>query len=326
LAALLLPGAGHLLQGARWTGAALAALFASAIATALVHLGIGLSLFESPLGSLLFGALLRASLLIYAFSVLDSYLRSTSQGDPRRRNAVLLNLLFPGSGQLWIGRYAAAATGFGALALLLFIGRNPAPYLDLILVVIQSMAALSVYHQLMQEEQRGPQTPPQPGRPDEQVASAQISVLIVLVTAVIASGWTLKLRWVDYSALSIPAKATKVRRTLRGLKLEVTALALKLEVIGEGWERGSQKHGALFRARHRLGASLMLGVDPIEPFVRFDRYLQLLRVRLEEAGYTATTSMKPHQRGGHPRAEATFQRKDGGAQRSAVVTSPTCSS
>ena len=281
---LLLPGLGHLLVGCRGAGAFLALSFLVGLGLALFHLLSGLQIFESTLGSYLFGALLRALVLLWGFAALDTYLRLTRQGDAHRRMATLANLLLPGAGYLVARAWLRAASSLLLLVALLYFARLPSRALDYIYLGFQAITAIGVYHQLAMAEfeaRRDQPTPPAP----IQMPATQILLLVQLMGAAVLFGWIVQLRMIDYDRFRIGADDVKLRREDGALHISLPSHGLGLVLSGRGWLRGKAGDGSIFRTRHKLGATLLLGVEPILPFVRKDAYLKSLRRRMTEQGY-----------------------------------------
>lgn len=281
---LLLPGLGQLLLGSRAAGAFLSVSFLAGLGLALVHLLSGLRIFESTLGSYLFGALLRALALLWAFAALDTYLRRTQQGNATRRLAVLANLLVPGAGYLLARAWLRAASSLLLLVALLYFARLPSRALDYIYLGFQAITAVGVYHQLAMAEFEARRDLPTPA-PATQVPAIQILLLIQLMTAAVLFGWFVQLRLIDYDRFRIGADDVKVTREDGALHVALPSHGLSLAITGRGWQRGKAGDGSIFRTRHELGATLLLGVEPILPFVRPDAYLRSLRRRMTEQGY-----------------------------------------
>ena len=285
LASMAAPGLGHLVARKPAIGALILVCFGAGLAVAVFHLTRGMAFFESSLGGFLFPVLLRGLVVLHLFAAFDAYVWALDpDGDlslPRRRRAVLLNALAPGTGYLLARAWIRAATGLALLALVLVFARSGRhPYLDLIFMGMQAVMAVAVYHRLGSEAQarldregRGaPELPAAPG--------AQIALLLLSTAALFAVGF------VAHRALpgvhGVTSKDVKVLPDAAGIRLGVPTLGLSLVAAGDGWiANASPTSGLLFEARHRQGASLMLGLQPIPGFMRRERYLRRVRQWME---------------------------------------------
>ena len=291
LLSLLWPGAGHALLARRGYGTGIsAALFAVGFLLcaggSLVHFASGIGLFASYRGSFFVGVLLRGALLLYVFGGLDAYLRATHQGNARRRGAVLLNLLAPGLGYLAVGRWHSALIGIGASALCIHLSRNPSNVLDAIFVGVQLISALGVFMLQTKAELATDAGPPPLLDPHDQVPLAQLLLLGLGTAAVLLAGWSLLARTNNYGALAVRREEIRLERRAGGISVNVPRHAAELVTFGEGWSVEASFGGALFAARHELGATLLWGVEPLVPFCGKRRYLHRVQRRVEASGYT----------------------------------------
>jgi len=315
LAAAIVPGAGHLVAGKTRLGLVLLAAMAAGVTVAVLHLTRGVGLLESHLGGFLFPVLLRALIVLHAFSVLDAYVwgvdpRAT-RSFPARRQAVLLNLLVPGSGYLFARAWLRMGTGLALLVLVLVFARaGRHPYLDVIYVGMQAIMAIAVYHQMSMRLQaeldhKGRDAP----RPLPRVGGGQVVAMLVCVAAAGA------FCYVVYQALPGTTSLTvkdidPPRRTSSGVELRVPRLGFSM-IAGSDWEVTSNPgEGYLFEAR-KGGAHLMVGVQEIPSFVRRERILDRVRKRMESQGLTHQRSLDL-KLGGRPAVEMRFAGRDEG--------------
>jgi type IV secretory pathway TrbD component len=285
LASFVVPGLGHILARKTATGALILLAFGAGLAVAILHLTQGLSPFESKLGGFLFPVLLRGLILLHVFAVFDAYVWGVDpKGDlslPRRRQAVLLNLLVPGAGYLVARAWIRAATGLALLTLVLFFARSGShPYLDLIFVGMQAIMTVAVYHQMgaAAQAELDKQSRPAPDLP--KVPAAQVILLLAATLAVFGFGYVLQraLPGVTY----VTQKDIQVRPGEGGIRFAVPKLGLSMTAAGTDWvANATPTSGLLFEAQHKRGASLMVGLQPIPNFVRKERYLGRVREWME---------------------------------------------
>jgi chromate transport protein ChrA len=211
-----------------------------------------------------------------------------------RRLAVALNLLAPGTGYL-VGRtWLRAATALAVLALLLFFARSGRlPYLDIIFVGMQAVMGGLVYLQLRVAAEREAEATGQlaalPRRAE--APAAQVVCLIAVVAAIIIAGLVTE-RSVPRSELrNLSREDIKTRSSVAGIKLEIPPLGLSLWARGPGWTLQTGSSEFLFRAQHRAGGQLMLGVQKIYPFERTRRMERRLRAWLEAKGLVHQRTM-----------------------------------
>lgn len=280
VAAALIPGAGHLLLK-RPALAALLFVFQGACATAaVVHLTQELAFFYADPGSFLFGVLLRSMAVVYAFSVIDAYIRAVdpagSISPPKRRWAVLLNLLVPGAGYIYIRAWIGAVGGLALVTL--FLWRSTIPYLDLVFILLQGVLALVVYRRVRLQEVGPDHEPGEPmmaGDPLPQVGAGQIVALVTSVVATVVFCGVVLLR-LPVPQLGLTFTSARVKPTHDRIKLAVPDLGLTMDVMGAGWSHVAKKPGKLFWAEHRgekVDARLYLNVRPIPVFMSREYYL-----------------------------------------------------
>jgi hypothetical protein len=286
LASLLLPGAGHLLAGYRRIGAVILLAFGLGAAVSLTHLLSGLRTFEDALGAFAFGALLRGVVVVWGFAALDVYLRGMALGDARRRANTVANFLLPGAGYLLARSWMRAGSSALVLIVVVYVGRLPNRYLDLIFVGFQLITAFGVYHQQAMATLEAERDQPSLAPHVDHLPLAQIQLLVQLMAAAALFGWIVLLRMNDVSLLRVVDQDVTVRRRAVGLQVRLEKHQLSFIAMGSGWKhRPGVDGGAFFRARHQLGASLVLGVQPVLPFVRPERYLLAIQRQLESSGY-----------------------------------------
>ncbi|PID37639.1 MAG: hypothetical protein CSA24_01990 [Deltaproteobacteria bacterium] len=286
LVSALLPGLGHLMSGHRRLGAVLGGGFALGAAIAFFHLFSGLAIFESALGSFAFGALLRGLTLLWAFGSLDVYLRGLGLGDASRRANTVANFLLPGAGYLLARSWVRGGSSVLVMIVVVYVGRLPNRYLDLIFIGFQLIAAFGVYHQQAMAQLERERDQPRLVPHVDHLPVVQIQLLVQLMAAAVLFGWIVLLRMNDVSLLRISDDDVVVRRRVGGIAVKLDSHQLSFMATGSGWkhQRGVDG-GAFFRARHQLGASLVLGVQPVLPFVRSERYLLAVQRQLEGSGY-----------------------------------------
>jgi hypothetical protein len=288
IAAALLPGAGHLILRQSLHGLLLLTASALGGAAAAGHLGWGLELFESPLGAFLFGVLLRALAILYAYSVIDVYFRAVSPAHAddegaRMRLAVLLNLLVPGVGYLITRAWLRAVTGLALLALVLFFAKaGTNRYIDIVFLVLQLIMAFAVLRQqTIEREKEAEQQARRP--PPIKAPVAQIVVLVTSVAAVLACGFIVEQAFPDGTIYSLDLRDMKAESTKQGVRFSVARLGLSLLVPGERWTIGSRPR-YLFVAEQGDDAAVLLGVQAITPFTRQARFLRRVRQSFEKQG------------------------------------------
>jgi hypothetical protein len=294
-AAAVFPGAGHLLLRRLPQAALLFLVTAVGLAAAVLHLARGLGPFETHVGTFLFPVLLRGLLVLHAFAVLDAYLTAVDTArvsSPRKRQAVLLNLLVPGTGYLLARAWVRAATGLALLALVLFFARTGRhPYLDLIYIGMQAIMAVAVYHQMqvrtskeLEQQGRMPQALPK-------VPAAQVLVLLVMTAAVAAFGYVLQQALPNRAVTGLQPADIETQTSEDGIRFAVPRLGLSMTAAGPGWNASSTAQGFLFTAAHERDANLRVGVQAIPPFVRTDRYLGRVRRWMEHNGLVFERSL-----------------------------------
>lgn len=296
LAAALVPGAGHWLLGHRRAAASLLLVELALVALAVVHANVGLSIFHNPLGSFLFGLLLRGVALLHAFGVLDVYLWGVDPGGsispPVRRWSVLLNVLVPGAGYALARAWIRTATGLGLLVLVLVVTRSNRPHLDLVFMAMQVVMGLAVYRNLRIREAGEGHQPGDPlPMPDPLPPSGggQVVLLVVSVAALLWICTVVLLAW-PARALSLDPGATSAVPRPGRLEVKVKDLGLTMEVVGDGWKRVPQASSrVLLLAQHRdsrgVDGQIRLMVHAIPPFMGREAYLkQYLPAWLETNG------------------------------------------
>lgn len=316
IAAALVPGAGHLVARKTLPGLLILGLVAAGIVVCALHLFRGLAPFESHLGGFVFPLLLRGLIVLYAFSVLDAYVWGVDPDGrhslPRRRQAVVLNLLVPGAGYLVARAWIRAATGLALLALILFFARaGRHPYLDLIYIGVQLVMAVAVYHQMsvraQQElDRQNRDAPVLPRAP-----AAQVVVLLAITASVAGFGYVMQLALPG--AGGVTAKDLQVRPTSRGVAFAVPRLGMSITARGSGWTGSlNPGQGFLFSAQHEEQANLRIGLQQLPNFVRRERYLA--RIRNSMGLGLPHRKTKRIQIGGHEAVQMLFSGKsEGGA-------------
>jgi hypothetical protein len=287
LAGALVPGAGHLLLRRPQIGGIFFCLVAAGAAVAVWHLTSGLDLLETDLGSFLFGVMLRGAVILHAYSVLDVYLLAVDTAkvaSPRPRQAVLLNLLVPGTGYLLARAWLRTGVGLAVLVLILYFAKvRKHPYLDVVYVALQLIMSVAVYVQMTRgsrEPGMEATAPPRPRLP--KVPAAQVIVLVVTVIALLGCGLVVQ-RSVPPSWMfgGITTKDIQSRKRPSGIAFSVPKLDLSITASGPGWRLSEGKSRFLISAEHEKGATLMVGIQPIPPFVRTERYLTRVRSWME---------------------------------------------
>jgi hypothetical protein len=293
LAGALVPGAGHLLLRLPQLGGLFFCLVAAGAAVAVWHLTSGLDLFETDLGSFLFGVMLRGAAILHAYSVLDAYLLAVDTAkvaSPRPRQAVLLNLLVPGTGYLLARAWLRAGVGLAVLVLILYFAKvRKHPYLDVVYVALQLIMSVAVYVQMTRgSREPGMEATAPPPRPQlPKVPAAQIIVLVVTVIALLGCGLVVQ-RSVPPSWMfgGITTKDIQAKKRRSGIQFSVPRLDLSITAFGPGWKLTEGKSRFLISAEHEKGATLMVGIQPIPPFVRTERYLTRVRSWMESNNLT----------------------------------------
>lgn len=284
LLGLLVPGGGHLFLR-RWrSGALLLGLMAAGLAVAIWHLVVGLSLFESNLGSFCFGVMLRGLAILHAFSVLDAHLSARRPGESgHQRLAVVLNLLVPGTGYLVARTWIRGATGLLLLVLVIYFAKAGInPYLDLIYVGMQLVMGAAVFMQFRMRDAQNEQAPAARGPlPPRVVQIAQLVVLVAVSCAVVAFGYVTQRALPNVDVRWLTAEDIRTRPVEEGILLSVPRLGLSLKAAGTGWTTEIGKDGFLFSAEHEKGPTLMVGIRNIPPFVRSDRVVRRVRQMME---------------------------------------------
>ncbi len=308
---LLLPGLGHLRQRQHLLGALLAGGFLATIAASIYHFVVGLTCFETALGAFLFGVLIRSAVMIWGFAAVDTYFRGTAQGDAGRRTKTVANFLLPGAGYLLDRAWLRAASSALVLIVVVYIARLPSRYLPLIFIGFRLITAFGIYQQLVTanfEANRNRPSPP----PVDQVAAGQVILLVELMAVTALVGWTLMIQVADYPQLHLDDDDVAIRRRQGTIVVTVPKRNLTLSTPGQGWKiRKGVDGGAFFRARHRLGATLVAGMQPLLPFVRPERYLLALRRQITSAGYHLERQQSLDIRG-LPATQLRFSRRAGG--------------
>ena len=281
VAAALLPGAGHLLL----KRPAMAALFflaqVAGVSVAALHLTRELAFFHADPGSFLFGVLLRAMAVLHAFSVIDAYINAVDPGGtispPRRRRAVLLNVLVPGAGYVYIRAWIGAVGGLALVTLLLW--RSTIPYLDLVFILLQVVLGFVVYRRVRILEAGPNHDPGEPLMADDplpQVSAAQIVALVTSVVAAVVFCGVVLLR-MPVPQLGLTHTSAGVKPGHDRIKVAVPPLGLTMDVMGAGWNHVAKKPGKLFLAEHhgeKVDARLYLALRPIPPFMGREYYLK----------------------------------------------------
>lgn len=298
LLSALVPGLGTTHFGPRQRPLLGLALLGLGLALAIVHLVLGLSPFDSRLGGLAFAHLLRSLGAGYAFLVLDTYLTGVDprghRAPPRRRLAVLLNLLLPGAGYLLARAWIRAATGLLLVVLVAYFAHHGHPYADIIFVAMQLVMGVAVYRQVRLGEGEGAGAPDMPEaaaeprlhEPLPQVQEAQVVVLVVLLASLSWIVWVTQERFPP----RLSAGGLSARQEAAGLRLTAGELGVSLLVPGEGWQARARQAGGIFGADHPDGAHILLAVQPKPAFMGQERFYRRLRRRLEDQGLTHVKS------------------------------------
>ena len=299
LAAALLPGAGHFLLGRPRAGVLFALAAAGALAAGLTHAMVGLEFLDDPLGSFLFAHLLRSAALLHAFSVLDAYLLGLDpQGAwaPRRRRlAVVLNVLLPGLGYLYIRAWIRTLTGLALVVVFLYFAQaGHHPYLDPIFVAMQALMAVAVYRQVRIQETGGggdmmaaAERKPRAAVPAPvQVQSAQVVILVVGVLALLTLGLVVQERLLPSGVMGLNEEDIRHAETAEGVRFQVAPLGFSMTAVGKGWSVMPQGAGSLFRAVNEREGELKVGIQLIPAFMRAERFMGKLVKLGQDQGYT----------------------------------------
>lgn len=298
LAGALLPGAGHFLLGRKRAGGVFFLAAAAALAMILLHALQGLVFFDAKLGSFLLGHLLRSAILLHAYSVLDAYLLGVDPDGgwaPRRRRlAVILNVLLPGLGYLYIGAWVRAVIGVALdVVFLYFAQATHHPYLDPIFVAMLAIMAVAVYRQVRIQETSGgrdmmaaaERVRQAPTPAPEMVQSAQVVVLVVTVFTLVALGLVVQARLLPSEITGLKEGDISYEERGTGVDFKVRSLGLSMTAEGDGWSAAMETDGSLFRAVHKGEAELKVGIQLIPAFMDTDRFLLKLQRVYEEIGY-----------------------------------------
>ena len=303
LAGALLPGAGHLLLGRKRAGAIFLLAAAASLAVVLLHISQGLEFFDAKLGSFLLGHLLRSAVLLHAYSVLDAYLLGVDPdgvwAPQRRRLAVILNVLVPGLGYLYVRAWVRALIGVALdVVFIYFAQATHHPYLDPIFVAMLAVMAVAVYRQVRILETGGGRdmmaaaervrraAAPAP----EMVQSAQVVVLVVSVLTLVALGLVVQARLLLGVITGLKQSDIRYDDNAAGVDFTVSSLGLSMSAMGDGWTPAMETDGSLFRAVHKGEAELKVGIQLVPAFMDSDRFLLKLRRVYEEIGYTHVKS------------------------------------
>ena len=296
---LLLPGLGHLRLGRKITGLAMIVGTLLAVALSAIHLYLGLSMFESTTGSFLFGVLLRALVILYGYALVDSYYGALFIDDHhgvRRRMAAALNLLVPGAGYLVAKAWIRAGTGVLVLAMIIvFAGLRYHRFLDLIYIGMQLVMMAAVYqHFRIAQAKAGVEAP----HANDPVGPSQITVFFVIPALLVAMGYVVHLRMPSYDLARVDREEIQIRPSSRGIAVKVPRLELDFSAWGDGWIAKEYQAGAIFNARHDKNVTLRVGTQIVLPFVQPHRYVEHLRQKMVEGGYThqKTKRLKLHGR------------------------------
>ena len=305
MAAVLVPGAGHLLVGPALLGAVLLALTAAGVAVGVLHLAKGLAIFESPLGAFFYRVILRAVVVFWAFGVIDAYLRAVAPADrgaARTRLGAFLNILLPGTGYLLARAWLRVVTGLALVAVIIYFARlGRMAYLDVIFVGMQLVMGALAYLQLnllaerereKERTERAARREPlrEPRRVD--VPAAQIVCIVVALAAAGLGGF------VVYRSLPVNVLRELTRSDLQikpgpsGIQFAIPRLGLSLKAVGPGWSVLDGQGRFLFDAEREAGGRLMLGVQQIYPFERRDRMQHRLLRSLESQGLSLQRTLE----------------------------------
>lgn len=292
LLSLLLPGSAHLLLKRYREGLLLiVCAVAGGLGTAL-HLFRGLGAFESPLGSFLFGALLRALPVFWGFALVDAGLSAEQAGNRRLRRAVACNLVIPGSGHLLCGSLRRGLMSLGLLALIItFTSARYHRHADILLLAMQLLTAFAILGELRQREQQEREQQGSRSPASAQPASPTIGLVLPAIALVFVSaavgfaGYVVSLRMPDYSFSDVTAEQVRVRSNDHGIAIKVPQLGISLLAAGDQWVPQEASGGALFTANHAKQIELRLGTEAILPFVKPNRHIDGLRQRISARGF-----------------------------------------
>ncbi len=319
LAAALVPGLGHLFQGRRFTALLLFLAAAFALGLAAVQLLVGFDFFDASLGSFLLGTVLRNAAVLHTFSVMDVYLFGVDpEGEHhpiRRRNAVILNVLLPGLGYLYIGAWVRMVTGVLLDVVFFYFARaGHHPYLDIIFIGMQLIMGATVYRQVRIQEGTGGgdmlaaanavEKPPL-GPPPTPVQGAQVVALVVGVLAIIWVGVVVQMRMLPSEITGLSMDDIVVRQTKEGVDFQVSSLGLSMSAVGKGWTASEDQSGSLFRAVHQAEADFRVGLQLIPPFMDVGRFMARLRRLGEDQGYKHQKTLDL-ELGGYPATQLRF--------------------
>lgn len=301
LAAALVPGLGHLLLGRRLAGALYLMAAAGVLGLAGVHFAVGIDLLDASFGSFLLGTALRNAAVLHAFSVIDAYLLGIEPAGehhpPRRRIAVILNVLLPGLGYAYIRAWIRTLTGLLLTGVFIYFARaGHHPYLDVIFLAMQAIMAAAVYRQVRIQEQEGGRDMlaaaaahdrrPAMGPPPVHDQSAQVVALVVGVLAMVWVGLVVQLRLLPGEVTGLNMDDIVSHQKKDRVDFYVKPLGLTMSALGHGWTAGEHQAGSLFRAVHKEEAELKLGLQLIPAFMDDARFMLRLRRMGEKQGYT----------------------------------------
>lgn len=286
--AALVPGAGHVLLGQRALGAGLAAGLCALLGVVVAHVAVGLSALEGGLGTLLAAHLMRCLGVAVAFSVVDVYLGCVDPAGrvapPLRRRAVAANLILPGTGYVLCRAWIRAGTGLLLLLLVGYFARVGHPYVDIIFVGLQVVMAVAVYRQVRVTEQEGgaPVEPAAPAEPLPHVQGGQVVVLVALVGCLVWVGWVTE----TYFPPRLSAAGARAVRAGDDVRFSAPGLGIELRVHGPGWSVAPPESGSLFQASHADGGRIMIGVQPVPPFMPADRFVRRVAQWVGDRGFS----------------------------------------
>lgn len=321
LAGAIIPGAGHILLGRKRAGVVYLLAAVAALAVAGFHFIQGLAFFDGTLGSFLLGHLLRSAAILHFFSVLDAYLLGVDPDGawaPRpRRLAVILNVLVPGLGYIYVRAWIRSLTGVALTAVFLYFAQaGHHPYLDPIFVAMQALMAVAAYRQIRIQEGSGGKdmmaaaertvrsTVPAP----EQVQSAQVVVLVVGVLALVTLGLVVQERLLPGEITGLSLSDIRHEATANGVEFRISSLGLSMTAVGEGWTASEYQPGSLFRAVHQGQGVIQVGIQLIPAFMDRGRFMGKLKQMGEDQGYTHVKSLDL-ELGGYPAHQHRFTGK-----------------
>jgi len=339
LAAALVPGLGHLLLGRRLAAGLLAGAAALAVGLPLAHVLQGIPFFDTSLGSFLLGTLLRNAAVLHAFSVIDAYLSALEPAGehhpPRRRLAVILNVLLPGLGYGYIRAWIRTLTGLVLVAVFVYFAmKGHHPYLDLIFLGMQVIMAVAVYRQVRIQEQAGP------GGKDMMAAAeaverrrpmgplpvhdqgAQVVALVIGVMALVWVGLVVQLRMLPAQVTGLSVDHITAEPTPRGINFKVSSLGLSMSAMGKGWAASDHQPGSLFQAVHEGKAMLKVGIQLVPAFMEQERFMARLR-RMGEGQRYQFNRIEPLEINGLAARQLSFARQySGGKLQLSIVAIP----